>query len=94
MRIVYDMTQSAGSRVLDVQMRCSKCHIPQFEPLNQTEVYQIVMIAYLADGGGGYRTIPEETVRRHTIGEFGNLGLARVVGLDETCRYLCSWFRI
>ncbi|KAK3789426.1 hypothetical protein RRG08_010619 [Elysia crispata] len=68
MRIVYDMSQATGSRVIDVQMMCSKCSIPHFEPLNVTEIYQIVMNNYIANGGDTYTMIPTHTVRRHTIG--------------------------
>ncbi|KAK3789429.1 hypothetical protein RRG08_010622 [Elysia crispata] len=68
MRIVYDMSQAIGSRVIDVQMMCSKCSIPHFEPLNMTQIYQIVMNSYIADGGDTYTMIPTLTVRRHTIG--------------------------
>ncbi|RUS88273.1 hypothetical protein EGW08_003975, partial [Elysia chlorotica] len=75
MRIVYDMTQAKGSRVVDVQMMCSKCDIPQFEPLNEKEVYQIVMNNYLSNGGHGYTMIPEEAVGRHLVekGDFDTL---------------------
>lgn len=68
MRVVYDMTRAAGGRVVDVQMRCSKCRIPKFEPLNTTEVYQILMNNFMITGGDGYSMIPEEKIRVHTIG--------------------------
>ena len=61
-------------------MLCLKCRIPEFKPLNRTEIYQIVMITYIADGGDGYRMIPEETIRRHTIGTTRTVGLECTMG--------------
>ncbi|RUS75680.1 hypothetical protein EGW08_016546 [Elysia chlorotica] len=68
MRIVYDMTKAVGSRVVDVQMMCSKCNIPQFEPLNKTEIYQIVINDYISTGGDTYTMLPAEIIKKHTIG--------------------------
>ncbi|GFR73203.1 LOW QUALITY PROTEIN: 5'-nucleotidase [Elysia marginata] len=96
MRIVYDMTRAPGSRVVDVQMRCSKCKIPHFEPLNKTEVYQIVMNEFMVSGKDGYSMIPEEMIRKHTI---GNVDLEILIdtikqdspviqGLEDRIRFL------
>ncbi|GFN81671.1 5'-nucleotidase [Plakobranchus ocellatus] len=68
MQIVYDMTKQVGSRVVDVQMICAKCYIPQFQPLNRTEVYQILINSFLADGGDGYTELPSVILKRHIIG--------------------------
>ncbi|GFR73199.1 5'-nucleotidase [Elysia marginata] len=78
MRIVYDMTRESGSRVVDVQMRCTKCKIPHFEPLNKTEVYQIVMTNFLAEGNNDLQILIDTIKQDSPV----------IQGLDGRIRFL------
>lgn len=53
-KVVYDVNKPKGSRVKSVRVRCRKCLVPQFEPLNLTENYTILTSDYLMRGGDGY----------------------------------------
>ena len=41
-------------RVVDVQVLCTECQIPKYEPLDEKKIYRIVATDYLVSGGDGY----------------------------------------
>ena len=42
------------NRVVDVQVRCSKCNIPSFGPLDDNAEYMMAITSFMANGGDGY----------------------------------------
>lgn len=44
----------SGSRVKSVDILCSKCTIPKLYPLQNTNVYPVIMTKFLLDGGDGF----------------------------------------
>lgn len=96
MRVVYDTTQPPMHRVVDVQMKCSKCKIPEFEPLKKKQVYQILMNEFMLTGKDGFTMISDEMVKRHIIGNVDLDILVETIkqnspviqGLDGRIRFL------
>lgn len=54
MRVVYDVYRNPGNRVVDLQILCTKCRIPKFEPVLDSQVYRIVTVSYIFTGGDNF----------------------------------------
>uniref|UniRef100_A0A8C1C938 5'-nucleotidase n=1 Tax=Cyprinus carpio carpio TaxID=630221 RepID=A0A8C1C938_CYPCA len=61
--VVYDLSKSPGNRVKSVNMLCTECRVPRYEPLNPKKVYKVVLPSYLVDGGDGYSMIKEQKLK-------------------------------
>lgn len=62
------MSKPAGSRVRSIHILCTQCRVPQYEPVEDTSVYTVVVPQYLVSGGDGYTLIRDEMVK-HNSGE-------------------------
>lgn len=58
-RVVYNLTNPEGSRTQSIKIRCRKCPVPVYEPLDRDEMYRIVVNSFLAGGGDGYKVIAD-----------------------------------
>lgn len=67
LKIVYDLSQPEGSRVVSLKVRCCDCEVPVYEELDDEKFYRIAVISFLVTGGDGY-TIISENLRNHTVG--------------------------
>lgn len=68
------MSKPAGSRVRSIHILCTKCRVPQYEPVEDASVYTVVVPQYLVSGGDGYTLIRDEMVK-HNSGEVLGNGL-------------------
>ncbi|XP_055533444.1 apyrase-like [Wyeomyia smithii] len=59
LRVVYNVTNPVGQRVLSVEVLCSECMIPKYEPLDALKYYQVVTNSFIAGGGDGFTIFPE-----------------------------------
>ncbi|XP_071831376.1 5'-nucleotidase-like [Apostichopus japonicus] len=66
LRVTYDVSRPAGNRVASVDVLCSYCPIPFYEPLDLENVYKIVVQSYLIEGGDGYTMIAENMISHKT----------------------------
>ncbi len=57
LRIVYDSRQPIGRRLQKVRVRCGDCLIPQYEDIDLSKTYGIVITDYIANGGSNYTMI-------------------------------------
>nr|CAQ53650.1 CG11126-PA [Drosophila melanogaster] len=57
LRIGYDL--NADQRVFSVRVRCSKCLVPRYIPLDLEHKYRVVVMEYLANGKNGFSVISE-----------------------------------
>ncbi|XP_072021463.1 snake venom 5'-nucleotidase-like [Amphiura filiformis] len=69
MWVTYDISREPNDRVVDVQVRCTECNIPEYLPLEENKLYKMVMPSFIADGGDGYDMIAEHGQNRYS----GNL---------------------
>lgn len=67
LKIVYDLTQPEGSRVVSIQVRCNECEIPIYEDLDEEKFYTIAVNSFLVTGGDGY-TVLKENLINHKVG--------------------------
>ncbi|XP_016093075.1 5'-nucleotidase [Sinocyclocheilus grahami] len=73
-QLVYDLSKSPGNRVKSVNVLCTECRVPRYEPLNQKKVYKVVLPSYLMDGGDGYSMIKQQKLKHDS----GDLDIAVV----------------
>ncbi len=57
------ISKSPGNRVKSVNVLCTECRVPRYEPLNPKKVYKVVLPSYLVDGGDGYSMIKEQKLK-------------------------------
>lgn len=62
------MSKPPGSRLNRLDIICTKCRIPRYEPVQDLEVYTLVLPSYLVAGGDGYSMIAKEMLK-HNSGE-------------------------
>ncbi|KAG6443014.1 hypothetical protein O3G_MSEX002678 [Manduca sexta] len=58
MRNVYNASAPAGARV-SAAVRCVRCAVPRYEPLDRGATYRVLTQNYIGDGGGGYTMLSE-----------------------------------
>lgn len=66
------MSKPAGSRVRSIHILCTKCRVPQYEPVEDASVYTVVVPQYLVSGGDGYTLIKDEMVKHNSGEVLGN----------------------
>lgn len=54
LKVVFNVTMPAYSRIVSVDVLCNKCLVPTYLPLDDTEKYRIVVGSFLAGGGDGF----------------------------------------
>ena len=69
LKVTYDRTKSEGSRVVDVEVKCAVCQIPEFQPLDDQASYSILSSSFLIKGGDGYSMLRDERLSRTTYGK-------------------------
>ncbi|KAG3289873.1 5'-nucleotidase ecto [Ictidomys tridecemlineatus] len=66
--VVYDLSRKPGDRVVQLDVLCTKCRVPSYEPLKMDEVYKVTLPNYLANGGDGFQMIKDELLK-HDSGD-------------------------
>lgn len=87
----YDLSQPIGNRVASVDVICTYCSIPVYEPLDVEKVYKVVMQAYLIEGGDGYTMIKDNVISQK-IGNVLNLCCNSTFKQASTYCYFGSLF--
>uniref|UniRef100_A0A4Y0BPY2 Apyrase n=1 Tax=Anopheles funestus TaxID=62324 RepID=A0A4Y0BPY2_ANOFN len=58
LRVVYNVTNPIGHRVLSVEALCQDCSVPSYAPVELFKMYRVVTVSYLAEGGDGFEIFP------------------------------------
>ena len=53
--------------MVDIQVRCAKCQVPVYKPLDESAVYKVILTDYIAGGGAGLSVIREKKLS-HQMG--------------------------
>ncbi|XP_032456151.1 apyrase [Nasonia vitripennis] len=77
-RVVYNISKPAFSRIVDLSVRCQACEKPVYEPLDEEDWYRLVVPAFLLKGGDNVTALQE----RHRHREPGPLDV------DEITEYI------
>lgn len=58
--VEYDLSSDPGNRVVSLKLRCGRCRIPEFAPVDSDDHYTVLMSDYLANGGDRYTSFKSE----------------------------------
>ncbi|XP_076010987.1 5'-nucleotidase [Genypterus blacodes] len=61
--VEFDVTKAPQQRVRSLNVLCTECRVPHYEPVQDEEVYKVVMPSFLVDGGDGFAMIKEERLK-------------------------------
>lgn len=65
----YNLQKPEGQRVVELKVICSECDVPEFVPLDNDKLYDIVLSNFLLTGGDGYKMIRDYAIQKHVVGE-------------------------
>ncbi|CAH1776836.1 unnamed protein product [Owenia fusiformis] len=66
--VVYDVSKPPGSRVETLEVLCTECREPMLEPVDDNKIYNVIMPAYVANGGDGYFVIRDNKLDHRNLG--------------------------
>ena len=70
---MYNLYKPEGSRVVDLQVLCTKCRVPEYVPIEDSTSYQFIAPAFIVSGGDGYSMIKKHMTKHHIFGKNENL---------------------
>ncbi|CAN9507348.1 unnamed protein product [Ophioblennius macclurei] len=65
-QVEFDLSKPSGSRVRSVSIRCTKCRVPRYEPVEDEAEYKVVLPSYLVTGGDGFSMIRDEMLKHNS----------------------------
>ena len=63
------MRRPLGDQVVDLQIRCLNCEIPEYEPLDSQANYTILTTVFMAGGGDGYEMFLNDRLDYENLGK-------------------------
>ncbi|XP_052241530.1 5'-nucleotidase-like isoform X2 [Dreissena polymorpha] len=67
LHVTYNLLKPSMHRVVDVQVRCLECDIPNYSPLKDDAIYPILLPAFIVGGGDGFNFQPIEHLPLNTL---------------------------
>ncbi|XP_048457376.1 5'-nucleotidase isoform X1 [Rhincodon typus] len=64
--IEFDLSRKPGHRVVRLDVLCSECRVPHYEPLEDSRIYKIIVSSYIAQGGDGFTMLKNENLKHDT----------------------------
>lgn len=65
-RVVYNVSQPVGQRVQHVDVMCTECDRPHYEPLQRLHDYNCIVSDHMRRGGDGYAMLPDKRYANYT----------------------------
>ncbi|TKS75306.1 5'-nucleotidase [Collichthys lucidus] len=66
LHVEYDLSKPPGRRVKSLSILCTKCRVPQYEPVEDEAVYTVVLPSYIMAGGDGFSMLKNETLKHNS----------------------------
>lgn len=89
MEVTYDFTRDPyDNRVSAVTVRCTECNIPRMVPLEDDNIYKMVVTSFIGGGGDGYGMIKDNAMN-YQSGKYSTIILF-LCGLFLHCIACCS----
>ncbi|XP_026581084.1 snake venom 5'-nucleotidase-like [Pseudonaja textilis] len=73
-KVVYDLSQKPGERVVSLNVLCTECRVPAYVPLEMEKTYKVLLPSFLAAGGDGYYMLKGDSSNHSS----GNLDISIV----------------
>lgn len=67
--MTIDPSRPEGSRVLDLQITCTKCEVPRLETVDPAKYYRVILPSFMYNGGDGYKMFARYGLN-HSAGKF------------------------
>lgn len=67
LRVVFNMTKPAYSRVVQMNVLCRVCDVPRYEPLDDNVWYRLVLNNFLLNNGDNFAMLRDNS-RNHKVG--------------------------
>ncbi|XP_071379853.1 5'-nucleotidase-like isoform X2 [Centroberyx affinis] len=64
--VEFDLRRPVGERVVAMDLLCTDCRVPHYKPLDLERKYNVLVPAYIADGGDSFTMIKREKLRHNT----------------------------
>ncbi|XP_026548670.1 snake venom 5'-nucleotidase-like, partial [Notechis scutatus] len=68
-KVVYDLSQKPGKRVVSLNVLCTECRVPTYVPLEMEKTYKVLLPSFLAAGGDGYYMLKGDS-SNHNSGKY------------------------
>ncbi|KAM6992828.1 5'-nucleotidase [Tautogolabrus adspersus] len=81
-RVEYDLAKPPGKRVKSLAILCTKCRVPQYEPVVDETVYKVVLTSYMVNGGDGFSMITNESLK-HDSGDLDISVVSHYIALRQ-----------
>lgn len=59
---MYDLSKKPGNRVVTLEARCLNCTMPEYFPLDDDAIYNILTVDFTIKGGDGYSMITDNVI--------------------------------
>lgn len=59
LKVVYNVSKPAGSRVVIAKARCWACDVPKYMKVEKKDIYKVIVPGFVANGGDGYSMLKE-----------------------------------
>lgn len=60
LKVVFNVTNPIGERVVSVHVLCNNCAVPKYEPIELDRDYRVICPSFLANGGDGFYVFEEK----------------------------------
>ena len=67
---MYNLQKQPGSRVASLEIRCLRCHVPAYSPVELEEVYNVLLGDWLIKAGDGYDVIKNNIIEHIKLSKF------------------------
>ncbi|KAK3097870.1 hypothetical protein FSP39_014021 [Pinctada imbricata] len=67
-RVKYDLSKGDGKRVVEAKILCHDCNVPEFQDLDDSKMYPIILSNFILGGGDGYSMIRDHAVQETIMG--------------------------
>lgn len=64
--VEFDTSRPPGSRLRRLDVVCTGCQVPRYQPVQDQEVYTVALPSYLVAGGDGYSMIAKEMLKHNS----------------------------
>ncbi|XP_062596334.1 5'-nucleotidase-like [Saccostrea cucullata] len=78
-RVKYNLNKPINQRVVDIQVICSDCNIPKYEPLDNNKMYGVILSNFILSGGDGYTVLRDNARQDHVVGNLDTDAFAAYV---------------
>lgn len=82
-QVEFDLSKPPNHRVKSLNILCTKCRVPHYEPVEDSVVYKVVLPNYMVGGGDGFKMIKEEMIK-HNSGDLDISVVAKYITQRQT----------